>query len=128
MAEGKVYNKSLNRMMHHGDDYGTLTPFTKIVAATSSEGAIDDLWSLLDKTCDEHDAKATKVIAEVEELKRQGKHDEARQRRERALRPGGELGPCVPPEPKNKEQWRAYKIEVSGFRIILEPEPATVPA
>ncbi|HVM77077.1 MAG TPA: hypothetical protein VMU07_02920 [Candidatus Paceibacterota bacterium] len=126
---GRSYDRQLNRLYNHGSDGGEAREFSpSIVVATSDEAAINNLWNRMTERCDRHFATADRIIGEVNQLKKEGKFEEAERRSREAVRAGGELGPLIPEEPKDKERWRAWQVYIpKGYRLIRDPTAEAAP-
>ncbi len=116
-------NALVSRMMNHGDNYGEASSTAiKVVAASSPEEAVRLAWDEMAEKHAQYLARVAKIRAEITTLVGEGKDNEAARRWREALNFGGEIGPFPASIPEERSRWRAFKVEVEGYTIRLDPK------
>ena len=116
-VEGLFHNHLIEKLKYHGDDYGGTEVFTRDQAASSEEEAISAVWDAMEENCNRHDRIGAEAFEKIIILTAEGKNEEAAELNRRTI---AELG-VIPSEPKEREKWRAGKVIVPGYVIILRP-------
>jgi len=110
-VSGFSRNSGISRMLNYSDDYGEAFPFTKHVAATSSEEAIARVRGGFEERVRRH----KKVIEKAKEIeKERGRPLDAFD-----LFALG-IGPLPPSIPCKLEGWKAQEVKIPGYHIVLE--------